>query len=353
MHPQIIKDEPGSCPICGMDLVEKVSERGSEGLTVRINPEVINNMGVRTALAEKGRLWRRIDTVGYVDYNETGLSHVHLRTDGWIERLYVNSVGQRVQAGDRLLDIYSPTLVNAQEEYLQALASGNKSLLQASYDRLLSLGVSKDQIGKLKKSGRVSQTTTIYARKGGVVSRLNTPEGMYVKPASEVMSLADLSSIWLLAEVFEQQVDWVKEGQPAEVSLSFLPGRQWEGQVEYIYPELDPVTRTLKVRLRFDNPDELLKPNMYAKVSIYTGAKNNIVFIPREALIRTGLEQRVILDLGEGRYAPRKVKAGLETGDYVEILEGLSEGEKVVTSGQFLIDSEASLKASLMRMSGG
>ncbi len=390
MHPQIVRNEPGSCPLCGMDLVEKKPEPtqaeterqvlywvapmdpnyrrdapgkspmgmdlvpvyAEEGPRVTISPSVVNNLGVRTAEAQRGRMWRPINTVGYVDYNESGLSHVHLRTDGWIERLYVKSVGERVKKGARLLDLYSPTLVNAQEEYLQARASGSKSLIRASRDRLIALGISRGQIDRLDKTGKVSQTTAIYARRGGIVASLNTPEGMYVKPATEVMSLADLSTVWLLAEVFEQQADWIREGQPADVRLSYMPGREWKGQVEYIYPDLDPRTRTLKVRLRFDNPDELLKPNMYADVTLYAGEKNAVVFIPREALIRTGEEERVILDLGEGRFAPRKVTAGMESGDFVEILEGLREGERVVTSGQFLIDSEASLKASLARMSG-
>ena len=392
MHPQIISDEPGDCPICGMDLVAKMPEEaqseearkvlywvapmdpnyrrdepgkspmgmdlipvyeeaGAEAsVDVTISPTVINNMGVRTAKAQKGRLWRHINTVGYVDYDETGLSHVHLRTDGWIERLYVKSVGERVKRGSRLLDLYSPTLVNAQEEYLQAQAAGQQTLIRASRDRLRALGVSSGQIKRLHNTGKVPQTITVYARQDGIVASLKTPEGMYVKPATKVMSLADLSTVWLLAEVFEQQADWIKEGQPADVRLSYMPGRVWRGKVEYIYPDLDPKTRTLKVRLSFENPDEALKPNMYANVTLYAGEKQDVIFIPREALINTGEQQRVIIDFGEGRFAPRHVTAGMESGDSVEILEGITAGETVVTSGQFLIDSEASLKASLARM---
>jgi Cu(I)/Ag(I) efflux system membrane fusion protein len=174
--------------------------------------------------------------------------------------------------------------------------------------------------------------------------------GMYVTPDKQVMSLADLSSIWLLAEIYETQADWVKVGQSAEVSLAFLPGRTWEGKVEYIYPSLDPKTRTLKARLRFDNLDEALKPNMYANVKIYGGPKEDVIVIPVEALIRTGRESRVVIALGEGRFASRTVTAGIESGDWVEILAGIEPGEEVVTSGQFLIDSEASLKASMTRM---
>jgi Cu(I)/Ag(I) efflux system membrane fusion protein len=164
------------------------------------------------------------------------------------------------------------------------------------------------------------------------------------------MSLAELSSVWLLAEIFESQADWVRVGQPADVRLSYVPGRVWEGEVEYVYPSLNPKTRTLKARLHFDNPDEALKPNMFADVTIYGGARKDVIVIPREALIRTGTEERVILALGQGRYQPRIVVAGIESGDWVEIISGLEVGETVVTSGQFLIDSEASIKASLRRM---
>ncbi len=389
MHPQIIRGEPGSCPICGMDLVEvkqddaapkekkilywvapmdpnyRRDEPGKSpmgmdlvpvydeggGTDVKISPAVVQNMGIRTASVERSRLWRRIDTVGYVDFNEELVSHVHLRTDGWIEKLHVKSEGERVKQGDTLFELYSPTLVNAQEEYLQALASGSRSLIGASKDRLLALGISKGQINQLNKTRRAQQMLKIYARQDGIVANLKIREGMYVKPAMEVMTLADLSNVWLLAEVFESQADWVKTGQTADVRLSYLPGRSWEGQVEYIYPRLDPKTRTLKVRLKFDNTDEALKPNMFADITIYGGAKRDVLAIPREALIRTGQTQRVIIDNGDGSFASREVTAGIESGDFIEVQSGLREGEKVVTSGQFLIDSEASQKASLMRMS--
>ncbi|MDH3870867.1 MAG: efflux RND transporter periplasmic adaptor subunit, partial [Gammaproteobacteria bacterium] len=303
-----------------------------------------------TTTAERSRLWRGISTVGYVDYDESKTSHIHLRTEGWIERLYVESEGERVSKGQRLFDLYSPALVNAQEEFIQALKIGNKGLEQASRDRLKALGIPEDQIRQLKKTQRARQTIAIYAPQDGVVSTLMVREGMFVKPADRVMSLAELSTVWLLTEVFERQADWVKVGQPAEVRLSYLPGRTWEGRVEYIYPSLDPKTRTLKARLRFDNPDEALKPNMYAHVKIYGGPREDTIVIPLEALIRTGREERVILSLGAGRFESRTVTAGIESGDWVEILTGIDAGEAVVISGQFLIDSEASLKASMRRM---
>jgi Cu(I)/Ag(I) efflux system membrane fusion protein len=349
MHPQIVRDKPGSCPICGMDLVPMEPEQASS-VEVKISPVVEHNMGVRTAKVVRDKIWRRIDTVGYVDFDENHISHIHLRTNGWIEKLYVRSEGERVTKGQLLFEVYSPELVNAQEEYLQALNSGNTRLIPASQERLVALGIPAQQIESIKKSKKVSQYVRIYAMQDGIVAKLSVRDGMYVTPQLEVMSLAELSSVWLLAEVFESQADWVKVGQPADVRLSYLPGRVWEGEVEYVYPSLNPKTRTLKARLHFDNLDEALKPNMFADVTIYGGAKKDIIVIPREALIRTGSEERVILSLGDGRYQPRKVVAGIESGDWVEILSGLEVGETVVTSGQFLIDSEASIKASLQRM---
>jgi len=345
------RDKPGKSPM-GMELVP-VYDDGEDSAVVKINPAVVNNLGVRTAEVEQGRLGRLINTVGYVSYDESKLSHVHARTDGWIEKLYVYSEGEEVKKGDILYELYSPTLVNAQEEYLQAIRSGNKALQEASFARLEALDISKSQINELRRSRKARQTIDVYAPQDGIVARLSVRKGMYIKPATELMSLADLSSVWLLADVFEKQTAWIKKGNPADVRLSYLPGREWEGKVEYIYPALDKKTRTLKVRLRFNNPGEALKPNMFANVRIYGGFKNDITYMPREALIRTGDEERVIISLGEGRFSSRVVVAGMESGDWVEIKEGLNPDEKVVVSGQFLIDSEASTRASVMRMGEG
>jgi len=345
------RDKPGKSPM-GMDLVPvHANAAGDNSSSVTISPEVVQNLGIRTATAERSRLWRGIDTVGYVDYDESKVSHIHLRTEGWIEHLVAHSEGERVRKGEKLLELYSPDLVNAQEEFVQALVSGNKGLIRASRERLIALGIPMNQVKQLEKNRKVKQTISIYSPQDGVVSKLMVRHGMYVTPKNQVMSLADLSSVWLLAEVYERQADWVKVGQPAEVSTAFLPGRSWKGKVEYIYPSLDAKTRTLKVRLRFDNPDEILKPNMYTNVKIFGGPKDDAIVIPVEALIRTGREQRVVISLGDGRFESRTVTAGIESGDWVEILEGIIPGDIVVTSGQFLIDSEASLKASMTRMS--
>ncbi len=350
MDPNYRRDKPGKSPM-GMDLIPFYSSPDESENSVTISPVVVQNLGVRTTEAELARLWRGIDTVGYVDYDESKVSHIHLRTEGWIEKLAVQSEGERVKIGDFLFDVYSPKLVNAQEELVTALATGNSGLIRATKERLSALGISGSQISQLEKTKKVKQRISIYAPQDGVVSVLAVREGMFVKPSQKVMKLGDLSSVWLLAEVFERQSQWVDVGQDAEVTLSYLPGQSWQGKVEYIYPSLDPKTRTLKVRLRFENPGERLKPNMYANVKIYGGAKVNTTVIPLEALIRSGREERVIISLGDGRFEARDVKAGIESGNFVEILEGVEPGEEVVTSGQFLIDSEASMRASLKRMS--
>jgi Cu(I)/Ag(I) efflux system membrane fusion protein len=349
MDPNYRRDKPGKSPM-GMDLIPFYAGNEAQGSNVSISPTVVQNLGIRTAKAELTRLWRGIDTVGYVDYDESKVSHIHLRTEGWIEKLAVESEGERVKKGDFLFDIYSPKLVNAQEELVTALATGNKGLIRATKERLSALGISAVQIEQLQKDKKVKQRISIYAPQDGVVSSLPVREGMFVKPAQKVMTLGDLSSVWLLAEVFERQSQWVEVGQHAEVRLSYIPGKDWKGEVEYIYPSLDPITRTLKVRLRFDNPGELLKPNMYANVKIFGGAKEKTIVIPLEGLIRTGREERVIISLGEGKFEARSVSAGIESGHYVEILDGVNEGDRIVTSGQFLIDSEASMRASINRM---
>ena len=349
MDPNYRRDNPGKSPM-GMDLVPVYADAAGDVGTVRIDPAMVQNLGVRTAPVERGKLWRQISTVGYVAFDERKLSHVHLRTDGWIEKLNVKSDGEQVRKGDVLFELYSRELVSAQEEYIQALRGSNDYLKRASRERLEALGISSAQIRQIARDRRASQRVRILASQDGVVDGLNVREGMYVKPATEVLTLADLSSVWLLVDVFERQSDWVAVGQPAEVRLGYLPGRVWAGEVEFVYPTIDPKTRTLQARLRFDNPDDALKPDMYANVRIYAGPKQDVLSIPREALIKLGKAQRVIVATEKGRFRAQQVTAGLESGDFVEIISGLNEGDRVVTSGQFLIDSEASLRASFSRM---
>jgi len=353
MNPDYRRDEPGKSPM-GMDLIP-VYEGEDEGMgkdmsIVKIRPEVVNNLGVRSAKVERGPLWKRISTVGYIDYDETRINHIHTRTEGWIEKLQVRAKGEKVKRGQLLFELYSPPLVNAQEEYLQALASGNKRLASASQEKLSALGISKSQIDRLEKDKTITQNIRFYATQSGVVVDLGVREGMYIKPETQVISVANLDTIWLLAEVFEQQANWVEVGQNAEAELPSMPGVLWKGTVEYIYPDLDPVTRTLRVRLRFDNSGDKLKPNMYSRIVIFAGEKEDVISIPREALIRDAKQERVIKALGEGHFQAQEVVAGMESGDWIEIISGLNENDKIVISSQFLIDSESNLKASLNRM---
>jgi len=354
MDPNYRRDKPGKSPM-GMDLIpvyegSAEAAAGTDGPEVKITPEVVNNLGVRTEAVRMGQLSRIINTVGYLDYDETLITHIHPRTEGWIEKLLVRAEGEHVKQGQLLFELYSPALVNAQEEFLQALAGGNSRLKAASRERLVALEVPKSQIDQLEKDKKVSQYIKFFANQSGVISLLNVREGKYITPMTDVMTIANLGQVWLLAEVFERQANWVRIGLNADATLPSMPGDVLNGKVDYIYPDLDPKTRTLRVRLRFDNSDGMLMPKMYVHVTIQGEPLDGVLNIPREALIRDGNEERVILALGDGRYQARPVVAGIESGDRIEIKSGLDEGDMVVVSAQFLIDSESSLKASLQRM---
>jgi len=350
MDPNYQRDEPGKSPM-GMDLKPVYADEvDSQPGVVAIDPTIVSNLGVRTAKAQRGPLSRQIDTVGYVSYDEDTLQHVHTRVDGWIEKLATKANGDPVTKGQLLFELYSPTLVNAQEEYLTALRSNNKLLLGASKDRLAALGVNASEIARLDRERTVRQRVRVTAEADGVIAHLGVREGIFVTPATEIMSVAKLDKIWVIAEVFERQSGWVKAGQNATVELDYLPGNTWRGVVDYVYPELDPKTRTLKVRLRFDNASTALRPNMFTRVVIEGDAFGDVVHVPREALIRGGRVNRVVVALGDGRFKAQPVTIGIESGDYVAIQEGLSEGEEVVVSGQFLIDSESNIGAALARM---
>lgn len=353
MDPNYRRDKAGKSPM-GMELRPVYADEvDSQPGVVAIDPTIVNNLGVRTAKAQRGPLSRQIDTVGYVSYDEDTVQHVHTRVDGWIEKLATKANGDPVKKGQLLFELYSPTLVNAQEEYLTALRSNNKLLLGASKNRLAALGVNASDIARLDKERTVRQRVRVTAESDGVIAHLGVREGIFVTPATEIMSVAELDKIWVIAEVFERQSGWVKAGQNATVELDYLPGKTWRGVVDYVYPELDPKTRTLKVRLRFDNASTALRPNMFARVVIEGDAFGNVVHVPREALIRGGTVNRVVVALGGGRYKAQPVTIGIESGDYVAIRKGLSEGEEVVVSGQFLIDSESNIGAALARMNNG
>ena len=350
MDPNYRRDEPGKSPM-GMDLVPVYADEvDNQPGVVKIDPTVVNNLGVRTVTAERSDLARRIETVGYVTYDEDTVHHVHTRVDGWIEKLVTKASGDPVEQGQLLFELYSPTLVNAQEEFLTATRSGNQTLLKASRDRLDALGVSRSEIARLERERTVNQRVRVYAESDGVIANLGVREGIYITPATEVMAIAELDRVWVIAEVFESQSSWVKPGQPASVELDYLPGTVLEGAVDYVYPELDPKTRTLKVRLRFDNAGELLRPNMFASVQIEAEGFGRVVHVPREAVIRGGSMDRVVVALGDGRFKAQPVRLGIESGDRIAIRSGLRAGETIVVSGQFLIDSESNIESALARM---
>lgn len=348
MDPGFRRDAPGKSPM-GMDLVPVYADEAG-GDSVRINPALENNLGVRTEAATVRPLWRRIEATGYVSIDETRISHINLRTEGWITRLLVNAEGERVEHGDLLFEYYSPQLVNAQKEFLQANQRQDSRLVNGAEEKLRALGMIPAEIASLRETGRVSESIKVVAPRSGVVTRLGVRQGMFVQPNITILSLADLDSVWILAEIFESQAGWVSQGQAAEAWLDYIPGSVFAGEVNYVYPVLDPATRTLRVRLKFDNPGEKFKPNMYARVSIFGRLRPRALSIPREALIRGPQRDRVVIADGQGRFRVHEVLTGMESGQFVEILAGVSEGDRVVTSAQFLIDSEASLAGSIVRL---
>jgi Cu(I)/Ag(I) efflux system membrane fusion protein len=288
-------------------------------------------------------------------YDETRLAHVHPRADGWMEQLSVRAEGDPVKRGDVLGSFYSPEVLSAQVDYLIALDQngnrGSRAAVDKARNRLRLLGVPEQTIADIGSDRETRNLVPVLAPTDGVVTMLGVREGMYVTPANEIVTLADLGKIWVLVDIFEHQVDWLSTGLSAEITVPAYPGRTWEGTVDYIYPDLDPVARTLRVRLALDNPEGLLKANMFADAVIYGGPRRDALAIPREALIVTGERETVVRALGDGRFEPVDVVTGMKRGDRVEILNGLEEGDEVVVSGQFLIDSESSLQASFLRMS--
>lgn len=350
MDPNYQRDKPGKSPM-GMDLVPVYAEqeKGDKNI-IKISAAVENNLGVKTASVKRIDLSRIIDTVGSVMVDENNIAHIHSFADGWIKTLNVRTTGEHVKKGQLLFELFSPIINNAQEELLLALKTNSQTLIRAGSNKLLTLGVSQSQISQLKKTRKAKDLIQIYAPRDGIVSKLNIREGKFVKPDIEMMTIEDLSQIWVIAEVFERQAGWVKAGQPAIATLPYLPGKTWQGKVDYVYPQLDAMTHALRVRLTFPNPDLTMKPKMYANIKVHSKTVANALAIPRSALIRTGNGDRVIVALGNGQFKAQAVKVGIESGDYYQILSGLKQDDRVVTAAQFLIDSESNLKAGFSRM---
>jgi membrane fusion protein, copper/silver efflux system len=357
MHPQIVRDAPGTCPICGMDLVKRMMDpMTGKNPEVTLSPGVAQNMGVRIGTVERGTLWKFIRTLGRVEFDETRLAHLHPRADGWIEELSLRAEGERVTKGQNLAEIYAPALLSAQVDFLQALEPQpgvSRVKVDNARNLLRVLDIPEDVIRDIERQRAPRNTLPLRAPIDGIVTQLSARQGMYVTPETEMFTIADLSRIWVMVDVFEAQIDWLAPGLNTEIRVPARPGRVWEGRVDYLYPELDPKTRTLRVRLVVENPDLELKPNMFADVVIYGGPKHEVLKIPAEALIVTGERATVVKALAEGRFQPVDVVTGMERGGEVEILSGLEEGDRIVLSGQFLIDSESNLQASFSRISAG
>lgn len=352
MDPTYRRDSPGTSPM-GMELVPVFAgDDSSSPGTVTISPLVENNFGVRTALVEKASFKSTIRTVGYVQFDEDRLVNLHPRVEGWIDELFVKAQGEFIEEGEPLYSIYSPTLVNAQEELLLAMGRDNDRFEISAEERLLALQVPQSLIDEVKQSRRVFRNVTVYAPRSGLIASLGVREGQFVQPGNQVLSIGVLDEVWVIAEVFERQANLVSVGDPVNMTLDYLPGRNWQGVVDFIYPTLDEQTRTVAVRLRFRNPGQELKPNMFAQVTIqHSEDGEQVLLVPQSAVIRTGTQDRVVLALGEGRFKSVEVALGRSGDQNIEILAGLQAGDRIVTSAHFLLDSESSITSDFLRMS--
>jgi Cu(I)/Ag(I) efflux system membrane fusion protein len=355
MDPNYKRDKPGKSPM-GMDLIpvyaEDLAGDNDKPGTVSIDPAVENNLGVKTTQVTSEPLSPRIETVGYIAFDESLLWQTNVRVAGWVEKLSINAVGEKVKKGDVLFTLYSPELVKAQEELLNAYRTGRNGLVKGATERLLTLGVDRAQIQAIARRGKASQTIEIKAPADGVIASLNVREGGYLSPAQAVISAGPLDHVWVDAEVFERQAHWMKAGSNATMTLDAIPGNEWQGVVDYVYPILDPKTRTLRVRLKFPNPKGELKPNMFANIALQPVTDDAVLTIPKSAVIRSGGMTRIVLAEGQGKYRSARIEVGREAGDRIEVLQGLKANDRIVTSAHFMLDSESSQSADLSRING-
>lgn len=358
MHPWVLLPEPGDCPICHMPLVPADLADTSK---VAIDPAVAHNIGVRTAPVTTGPLVHTIRTVGSIEYAEPLVRDITTKVDGWIETLHINAVGAPVQAGQPLFELFSPALYAAQEEYLLAWrnqqrnpSDANAALLDSARTRLRYFDISDEQIRQLEQAGQPTKALTIASPFNGIVIEKDAVEGQQISAGARIYRLADLSRVWVIATIYEYQLPYIHEGQKAVMTLPYIPGQQFEGTVVYVYPFLNPQTRQARVRLEFNNPDNLLKPGMFADVRLQSRLADQVILAPRSAILDTGRQQVAFVQVDEGEFEPRDVSIGMTTEDgMVEIRSGLQPGERVVTSGQFLLDSEARFAEARARMIRG
>ena len=367
MNPNITSPIPAQDEM-GMDYIPVFPEGGADAGaptgTVRIDPTIVQDIGVRTTIAKRSTLSRNIRTVGRVTYDEQRVARLHPKYDGWVEQLFIDKTGERVKKGSMLLSIYSPQLVATQEEYLLALNNaemlkdspfadvrlGAQSLLHSAEQRLHLLDVPEHQINQLKTRREITKGVHIHSPFDGIVMNIGARNGERITPEKELYMIADLSRVWVIADLYEDDMPWIRTGDKARVQVSGIPGRTFTGKVSYIYPYLEAKTRTVKVRMEFNNADLALKPDMFANVDILTNPQVNAVTVPAEAIVRTGTQEQVFIQRAPGQFEPRKVVVGVAANGQIQIVSGLKEGEVVVTSSQFLIDSESKLKEATAKM---
>ena len=379
MHPSVTSDHPADCPICGMKLVKarggaegggapggiQAAQGGSvEGLaTVNIDPQRQQLIGLRTAEVTRGLVGATWRTVGKVAVDETRVHHVNIKVSGFAEHVYVDYVGKIVRAGEPLFTIYSPDLLSVQQEYLLAIrtrkalsesgamSSMGDDLVEAAHERLKLWDISPSEIERLERTGKPTKTLTIYSPMSGVVTKKDLVMGHRLNEGDMPYEITDLSSIWVLADAYESDLSRLKLGMTAALSLQAFPNRGFKGRVIFVDPILDPKTRTAKVRLEFPNPTGELRPEMFGEVTLQAKERQGLR-ISADAVIDSGTKKVVFVALPEGKFQPREVRLGETSGDTVEVLSGLSQGEKIVTRANFLIDSESRLRASLAAMGG-
>lgn len=369
MHPQIIQDHPGNCPICGMKLtpVRKqpslsaqsaaaTTSGESDANVITIDPATTQNMNLRTGLVTHGPLRRVIRTVGGVEFDETALADVTTKFKGWIEKLYVDSTGELVHKGQPLFEIYSPELYSAQVEYLLALkqGEGGANLRDSALTKLKFFDISDDQIAELEKTRQARKTLKVLAPRDGIVMEKMVVEGQMADAGMKLFRIADLGTVWVLGQLYEQDLPYVKLGQEAVVTLPYLPDRAFRGRVTYIYPSVDDKTRTVKVRMEFHNPGYQLKPGMFATVELRSELARDAILVPDLAVLRSGGTDTVFVARPNGGFEPRTVILGPRAeGGFYQVRNGLKAGEKIVISGQFMLDSESQLREALAKFETG
>jgi len=367
MNPEIASPVPAKDDM-NMDYIPVYADDGgsddSPKGTVLIDPVTVQNIGVRTAIAEQRTLSRQIRAIGRVAYNEERLFRLHPKTEGWIKKLHVDKTGSPVEKNDVLLSIYSPQLVSSQEEYLLALKNkqvlsnspfdeirqGAIDLAETSRQRLALLDVADHQIRELERTRKIKKYLHIHSAFSGIATNIGAREGQYVTPQTELYRLADLSEIWVYANIYEYELPWISEGDEVEMTLTGIPGKRFKGRLAYIYPYAEATTRTVKVRIVFDNKALLLKPDMFAELIIAASRQVNAVVVPSEAVVRSGMREQIFVVRAPGKFEPREVTLGVTTRGLTQILSGVKPGERVVTSSQFLIDSESKLREATAKM---